>query len=164
MNKPNNVAQFVHTQTDTGMQAGTDREDCGIPCFVTGIWRGTGLGWNEIKRDWTGDWVRRRSIKRRNIYTTRRNVVQWGGFKKEDKRLVKENTILKGKWISHNRNLYLLVIQLVRTSLHTVNCRSGFNPYLVIYLYVNLNMLSMFILKKSISISFIYKLLITCKS
>lgn len=49
INKPKNIAQFVHTQTDTGTQAGTDREDCGIPCFVTGIWRGTGLGWNEIK-------------------------------------------------------------------------------------------------------------------
>lgn len=51
INKPKNVAQFVHyTQTETGMQAGTNREDCGIPCFVTGIRRGTGLGWNEIKR------------------------------------------------------------------------------------------------------------------
>lgn len=49
INKPKNVAQFVHTQTDTGMQAGMDREDCGIPCFVTGLWRGTGLGWNEIQ-------------------------------------------------------------------------------------------------------------------
>lgn len=54
INKPKNIAQFVHTQTDTGTQAGTYREDCGIPCFVTGIWRGTGLGWNEIKSGWTG--------------------------------------------------------------------------------------------------------------
>jgi len=50
INKLKNRAQFVYTQTDTGLQAGRDREDCGIPCFVTGILRGTELGWNEIKR------------------------------------------------------------------------------------------------------------------
>lgn len=42
--------QFSDRQTyKQGRQASTDSEDCGIPGFVTGIWKGAELGWNEME-------------------------------------------------------------------------------------------------------------------